>query len=39
VKGFLVPGTLQTSQNSLEVNFVIEEEGQEIISKLSLEFM
>jgi len=30
VKGFLVPGTLQTSQNSLEVNFVIEEEGQEM---------
>lgn len=30
VKGFLVPGTLQRSQNSLEVNFVIEEAGQEM---------
>ena len=30
VKGFLVPGTLQTSQSSLEVNFVIEEEGNEM---------
>ena len=37
VKGFLVPGTLQTSQSSLEVNFVIEEEGDEMAVRYAKE--
>ena len=30
VKGFLVPGSLETSQSSLEVSFIIEEDGEEM---------
>lgn len=30
VKGYLVPGSLETSPNSLEVNFIIEEGGHEM---------
>ena len=37
VKGFLVPGTLQKSQTSLEANFVIEEEGQEMAVRYTKE--